>query len=365
MHRSLTTTMTAACYHRWRFALVWTGLRAASTSCFHLGTSSYGNQYRFIKNNRGVSNDTPHQIRRQKRRTKPLHQSTTDLDVSQRRLISSHQIHVLSEDPLIHKITDFLSKEECEAYRKRVQELQDSRPMTRSNPPEVSLVTDRLWPLPILSLGAGIPPLLKLLETTTDLSPVTLLSAILPNVALAFAASIILAFVIILPLVRMQSASSSRTSEAMAMNLEEDNDFVHPLVDRICEITGHPWHSWEAPVVTRYDPGAIFARHGDSSPTRGSEWKDHGGQRVVTCICYLNTVPTGGETYFDKLDLAVAPIEGQALVFYPADSTTWKADDRTTHESLPPGEEKMIVQLFGRAERVPGPLGLPDSFGSM
>jgi hypothetical protein len=204
-----------------------------------------------------------------------------------------------------------------------------------------------------------------MLETTSDISPMTLLSAILPNVFLAFAASIILAFAIILPLVRMQSASSSRTSEAMAMNLEEDNDFVHPLVDRICEITGHPWHSWEAPVVTRYDSGAIFARHGDSSPTRGSEWKDHGGQRVVTCICYLNTVPTGGETYFDKLDLAVAPIEGQALVFYPADSTTWKADDKTTHESLPPGEEKWIVQLFGRAERVPGPLGLPDSFGSM
>jgi hypothetical protein len=355
--------MTAACYRRWRFALVWTGLYTASTSCFQLGTS-YGNGATFIKNNR-VSNDIPHQIRWQNRRMPQLHQSTTDLDVSQIGHISSDQIHVLSEYPLIHKITDFLSKEECEAYRTRVKEVQDSRPMTRSNPPEVSLVTTKLWPLPILSLGAGIPPLVKLLETTTDLSPMTLLSAILPNVFLAFAASIILAFAIILPLVRMQSASSSRTSEAMAMNLEEDNDFVHPLVDRICEITGHPWHSWEAPVVTRYDSGAIFARHGDSSPTRGSEWKDHGGQRVVTCICYLNTVPTGGETYFDKLDLAVAPIEGQALVFYPADSTTWKADDKTTHESLPPGEEKWIVQLFGRAERVPGPLGLPDSFGRM
>jgi hypothetical protein len=294
-----------------------------------------------------------------------LHQSKTDLVASQSRAISSDKVQVLSEDPLVYTITDLLSKEECEAYRQRVQEVQDSRPMTRSNPPEVSLDIARLWPLPILSLGAGIPPLVKSLETTTDLSPVNILTAILPNVALAFVASIVLAFAVILPLVRMQSASSSRTSEAIAMNLQEDISFVRPLVDKICEITTAPWYSWEAPVVTRYDPGAIFARHGDASPTKGSEWKETGGQRVVTCICYLNTVPTGGETYFDKLGLAVPPIAGQALVFFPADSTTWKADDRTTHESLPPGEEKWIVQLFGRAERVPGPLGLPDSFGSI
>jgi hypothetical protein len=359
VYSQFTIAMTGACYRRWRFVLVWTGLCTASTSCFQLGTS-YGNGDRLIKNNK-VSSGTPHQTRRM---TKLYASTTTEFVANQRRVVSSDKIHVLSEDPLVYTISDFLSKEECEAYRERVQEVQHSRPMTRSNPPEVSLVTDKLWPLPILSLGAGIPPLVKLLETTTDLSPMNIVTAILPNVALAFVASVILAFAIILPLVRMQS-SSSRTSEAMAMNLEEDIPFVRPLVDRICKITGHPWYAWEAPVVTRYDPGAIFARHGDSSPTRGSEWKDNGGQRVETCICYLNTVPTGGETYFDKLDLAVSPIAGQALVFFPADSTTHKADDKTTHESLPPGEEKWIVQLFGRAERVPGPLGLPDSFGIM
>jgi len=90
-----------------------------------------------------------------------------------------------------------------------------------------------------------------------------------------------------------------------------------------------------------------------------------GGQRVVTCICYLNAVTAGGgETYFDKLGLTVTPETGKALIFFPADSKTWKADDRTTHESLPPASEKWIVQMFGRAERVPPPLGLPDSFAA-
>jgi hypothetical protein len=137
------------------------------------------------------------------------------------------------------------------------------------------------------------------------------------------------------------------------------------LVDKIFEQTQHPWQCWEAPVVTRYDPGAIFARHGDASPIQGQEWRDQGGQRVVTCICYLNTLQEGegGETYFDQVDIAVTPEAGKALFFFPADGLTWKADDRTTHESLPPvDKQKWIVQLFGRAKRVPPPLGLPDSF---
>jgi hypothetical protein len=125
---------------------------------------------------------------------------------------------------------------------------------------------------------------------------------------------------------------------------------------------------WEAPVVTRYAPnGARFARHNDASPTRGSEWTDQGGQRVVTCICYLTSLPsnetTGGETYFDVLDIAVRPTQGMALFFFPADSNTLVADDRTTHESLPtsPKHEKWIVQMFGRTQTVPPPLGLPDN----
>jgi len=292
------------------------------------------------------------------------------------------QVHILSRDPLVYEIPNLLSKAECEAYQRYVISQEHTRPMTRSNPPDVSLDVSKLWPLPFLSLLAGVPPYLRLLQQQQQqgghdnlaaalhnpLSLSSIAQAVVPNILLALSAMAALAWGVVVPLLRRQSNQSSRTSVAVALNQEKDTDFVRPLVERVVAATpnNHPWWCWEAPVVTRYDPGAVFARHGDASPTRGSEWKDAGGQRVVTCICYLNDVTAGGgETYFDQLDLAVQPAAGKALFFFPADRETWKADDRTTHESIAPvANDKWIVQMFGRAQRVPPPLGLPDSFAS-
>ena len=293
------------------------------------------------------------------------------------------QVHILSRDPLVYEIPNLLSKAECEAYQRYVISQEHTRPMTRSNPPDVSLDVSKLWPLPFLSLLAGVPPYIRLLQQQQQqgghdnmaaalhhlpLSLSSIAQAVVPNILLALSAMAALAWGVVVPLLRQQSNQSARTSVAVALNQEKDTDLVRPLVERVVAATpnNHPWWCWEAPVVTRYDPGAVFARHGDASPTRGSEWKDAGGQRVVTCICYLNDVTAGGgETYFDQLDLAVQPAAGKALFFFPADRETWKADDRTTHESIAPvATDKWIVQMFGRAERVPPPLGLPDSFAN-
>jgi prolyl 4-hydroxylase len=270
---------------------------------------------------------------------------------------------ILSPDPQIYMISDFLSEKECKEYIDRVENLESTkeRDMTRSNPPEVSITVSKLWPLPFLSLAAGIPPLLKLGESPS-MEQISL--SVVPAVAVALTGSVLLA--LLTPtLIKLMSDSSSRTSDAMALNLKEDVDFIRPLVDRVCEATQHPWFAWESPVVTRYEPGAIFAQHGDASPIKGSEWSKLGGQRVVTCIVYLNTVMEGGETSFPKIGVAVRPKKGSALFFYPANVDTLDADDRTIHESLPPAEIKWIVQMFGRVgPRVPPPLGIPDSYDS-
>ena len=161
--------------------------------------------------------------------------------------------------------------------------------MKLSNPPEVSLNIQKLWPLPFLSLGASIPPLIRYYEQSGNLLPSNMNefgSIVLPSIGIAFIGSILLAYGIILPVIKQISSTSSRTSYAMALNEMDDIPYVTDLVDRISNITNHPWCAWEAPVMTRYNPGAIFAKHSDASPTRGSEWKDDGGQRVVTCICY-------------------------------------------------------------------------------
>jgi 2OG-Fe(II) oxygenase superfamily len=275
-------------------------------------------------------------------------------------------VEVLSCDPLVYVIPDLLSADECQAYVKRVEHLEakQSRKMTRSNPPEVLLDYSKLWPLPFLSLLAGVPTLLHSNLHDTDFNE--LFSKILPPISIAMGISIVLA-VAAVTIIRVLSDSSSRTSEAIALNQADDIEFIRQFVDRVSSVTDHAWYKWEAPVVTRYARGAIFAKHGDASPTRGSEWQGLGGQRVVTCICYLNTAQEGGggETAFDGLNIKVRPFQGKALFFFPASALTLEADDRTLHESLPPlTDEKWIVQMFGRVgPRVPPPLGLPDSYG--
>ena len=295
----------------------------------------------------------------------------------------SYDIKVLSSDPKVFVIPDFLSPEECQALIDRAKlissssngnsESSPSREMIKSNPPEVTISISKLWPLPILSFLAGIPPVIRLFtekEYSSDIniSMNQIIQAALPNVAIAAVASVMLTL-LTFQLIRKVSSESSRTSDAMAFNHLEDIPFIHSLVSRVTAITEIPNYSWknfEAPVITRYDTGAIFATHNDASPTKGSEWENLGGQRVVTIIMYLTTVENGGETSFDRLNIKVKPKQGTALVFYPADLETLDADDRTRHESkvtLDGEGEKWIVQMFGRVKRVPPPLGILDEFG--
>jgi prolyl 4-hydroxylase len=73
----------------------------------------------------------------------------------------------------------------------------------------------------------------------------------------------------------------------------------------------------------------------------------------VLLSVYLNTVEKGGGTLFRDLKgpdgepLAVRPVQGSALLFFPADQSG-VPDDRTLHcgEPLGDNEEKWIVQMW-------------------
>ena len=280
------------------------------------------------------------------------------------RIHENPDVEILSRDPLVYVIHNLLTEQECQEYQDYVLRLDQEasakngddtadsnqlhpRAMVVSNPPQVDLDVRKLWPLTLFSLAAGLPPLLF----HNDLSGALL------NIFIATIGSLVLAYQVVLPLMRQRAMTSARTSRALALNQVEDAPLIDKLMQRIQNFTQHS--HWEAPVATCYDPGAVFARHNDAS-LNPSEWEGLGGQRVVTVICYLNTVQSGGggETYFDQLDIKVKPTMGKALVFFPSQQLV--ADDRTTHESLPCTKgQKWIVQVFGRANPVPPPLGLP------
>ena len=287
-------------------------------------------------------------------------------------------INILSSNPRIFTIENFLKPEECMEFINRAKSISSSgltdRRMTQSNPPEVSISISRLWPLPFLSIFAGLPPTIHLFSdtklpdsSTVQISIQKIIETAFPNVAIASCVSILLVF-FTSQMINVMSFQASRTSEAMAFNKSDDLPFINSIVLKACEVSGIPNFSYEnleAPVITRYETGAIFSTHNDASPAKGSEWKHLGGQRVFTMIIYLTSVYNGGETFFDKLNINVKPKQGMALIFYPSDINTLEADHLTTHESkvtLEGENEKWIIQIFGRICKVPPPLGIKDEF---
>lgn len=218
--------------------------------------------------------------------------------------LKKHDVEILSEDPSCFLVHNFLSPEECKAYISKADDTGRRALMTRSNAPQVSLQLEKLWPLPLFCLGAGIPPVLRLLEDSSNNNGVPstgaavvgigdVVNAALPSVSIAFGVVAALVAAITKGMQKF-AETSSRTSRSLALNAEGDCDFIRNLVDQASLITNHRWDCWEAPVITKYESGALFASHNDASVTRGSEWADLGGQRVVTVITYLNTCNQGG-----------------------------------------------------------------------
>lgn len=113
--------------------------------------------------------------------------------------------------------------------------------------------------------------------------------------------------------------------------------------------------------LARYRSGERFRMHEDAVPPSllcDDKLRD-GGQRLATLLVYLsgdgNTHTHGGATSFRDLGetppLRVAPVKGDALLFFPAvrhlHSSVWTPDDRTAHQAMPVLKgEKWVSQIW-------------------
>lgn len=144
-------------------------------------------------------------------------------------------------------------------------------------------------------------------------------------------------------------AQSTRTSTSWFCYYHSVPILLSKARDRL----GFPLAQMEEPQIVRYQTGQEFSWHYDQVPMQNkSPHSSNGGQRLATLLVYLNTVPRGGSTIFRDLTdhrghtLCVQPVQGTALLFFPAfaDGTV---DDRTLHKGEVAMDcEKRMIQMW-------------------
>jgi prolyl 4-hydroxylase len=149
----------------------------------------------------------------------------------------------------------------------------------------------------------------------------------------------------------------SRTSSGSYFTLGETPTVV-AIEQRISELSGLPVENGEGMQILNYQVGQGYLPHFDyfDPALRGSATVlAYGGQRVMTCLMYLNNVESGGETHFPEIDKKVTPVRGDALVFYNV-LPDGAVDPMSLHASLPmlAGEKWVATKwIRERAYRAP------------
>ena len=103
--------------------------------------------------------------------------------------------------------------------------------------------------------------------------------------------------------------------------LRHDHDqIVNSVCNRISDLVQIPLVNCESMQVIHYDRDQEYRSHYDSWTKDGNPKNvrclEKGGNRIVTCLGYLNEVEEGGETEFTNLKIKVSPKIGKLLVFY-------------------------------------------------
>lgn len=159
------------------------------------------------------------------------------------------------------------------------------------------------------------------------------------------------------PLTGEPRQETARTNRAARIDLPR-MDVVAALVrERIARLAGLPVPGLEWTQVLGYAVGQTFDWHYDwldaSLPGYTADLTAR-GQRIATCLVYLNDDYEGGETAFEAGDLRWRGRKGDALLWANT-LPDGSIDRRTRHAGLPPtaGEKWVLSQwLRGRAPTV-------------
>ncbi|MCA9841811.1 MAG: 2OG-Fe(II) oxygenase [Cyanobacteria bacterium HKST-UBA03] len=115
------------------------------------------------------------------------------------------------------------------------------------------------------------------------------------------------------------------------------DEVISQIEQRIANVTMLPVEYGEGLQVLRYEVGQEYKPHFDYfDPTlSGSKQPlDEGGQRVATMLMYLSAPEEGGETTFPDIGLSVAPVKGNAILFWSV-LPNLQVDPLSKHGSAP------------------------------
>ena len=153
-------------------------------------------------------------------------------------------------------------------------------------------------------------------------------------------------------------STETRLNQIANFGLADTNLLNILIQTRISATLGIAFDRFESFAVLSYQVGEEYGDHVDyldpAIPAYAAELK-RSGQRVATCLIYLNADFDGGETEFPLLGVRHKPAQaGDALVFVNADSAG-VPDRRTVHAGRPTTSgEKWVLSQFIRNKPVIG-----------
>ena len=130
------------------------------------------------------------------------------------------------------------------------------------------------------------------------------------------------------------------------------SSLTQSIAERVSELVKIPLQHAEPFQIIHYGPNQEYAPHYDGwqhDTDRGERCMKRGGQRLITCLIYLNEVKSGGETLFPKLNLRVPPKPLSMVIFHNCEHGTNQRHEDSLHGGCPVIEgEKWACNLWFR-----------------
>ena len=152
----------------------------------------------------------------------------------------------------------------------------------------------------------------------------------------------------------LTDSGKSRVRTSQSTHLRKELQPCPSVLAKVSRLTGKPISHMEIPQVARYESGEFYEPHFDAADKQTIATRHHfesGGQRIGTVLIYLNDVPAGGHTRFNRLGFEVKPRKGTAVVFFPG-YLDGGLDPNALHEARPAEDRKYVCQIWVKQDPI-------------